>query len=190
MTVMIALISSLLLSLNVLPTLFFWVLRQPRPKSDFWNSPKLIALYRWLFGHPFTSLALALVLPIMGFLSMSTLREQFFPPTDRSQIRMAVELPNSRTLAVTEEVTQAIRQRCLEYDQIQDVHWFLGRSVPKFYYNLLQNRDREPFYGEALIESQNVSQHESPDSNIAKRSRGALPRGAPQGHPTRTRSPF
>lgn len=151
-TVIIALLFSLFLSLNVLPSLFFWVMRTPKPKRDLWNSPRLVALYRWLFARPFLSIALAVVLPLWGFSLLGTLREQFFPPTDRSQIRMVVELPNSRTLEATEQVTQAIRQRCLENERIQDVHWFLGRSQPKFYYNLMQNRDREPYYGEALID--------------------------------------
>jgi len=156
-TVMIALVCSLFLSLNVLPSLFFWVQRRPRPKADLWNSPRLVALYRWLFARPIFSLTLALAFPIWGFSMLGTLREQFFPPTDRSQIRMVVELPNSRTLEATEKVTQAIRQRCLENDKIQDVHWFLGRSQPKFYYNLMQNRDREPYYAEALIDLKEAS---------------------------------
>jgi multidrug efflux pump subunit AcrB len=157
LTVIIALIFSLGLSLWVLPSIFFWVFRRPQPRPDMWNSPKLVSTYRWLFARPILPVALSLMLPVAGFLSAPGLKEQFFPPTDRPQIRMVVELPNSRTLEATRQATEVIRKRCLEYPQIAEVHWFLGRSVPKFYYNLLQNRDREPFFAEALVELKDPS---------------------------------
>ena len=135
-TVIVALLSSLLLSLTLLPVLFLWFEGQPNRSPSVWTGDGLVNLYRWMFRHPWTTTALALVFPVMGFLSMPTLKEQFFPPTDRAQIRMVIELPNSRTLSSTERAAELIRARCLQHPEIQDVHWFLGRSVPKFYYNL------------------------------------------------------
>jgi multidrug efflux pump subunit AcrB len=151
-TVIIALVSSLCLSLWVLPSIFFWLYRQPNPRADLWSSPRLVAAYRWLLERPWLPLLLSVLLPISGFLSAGRLKEQFFPPTDRPQIRLALELPNSRTLEATESAARAVRERCLDFPEVKQLHWFLGRSQPKFYYNLMQNRDREPFFAEALVE--------------------------------------
>lgn len=157
LTVIIALISSLALSLWVLPSLFFWIYRRPTRRKDLWSSPRLVALYSWLLARPALPVLLALALPLSGFSLAPRLKEQFFPPTDRAQIRMVVELPNSRTMATTQAVALAIRERCLTYPKVQDVHWYLGRSQPKFYYNLMQNRDREPFFAEAMVELKDAS---------------------------------
>lgn len=151
-TVIIALLSSLVLSLTLLPVLFLWMEGPITSKLGFWEGESLVNLYRWLFRHPWTTTALALLLPVMGFLSLSTLKEQFFPPTDRAQIRMIIELPNSQTLEATRQASEVVRTRLLEYPEVEKVHWFLGRSVPKFYYNLTERREREPNFGEALIQ--------------------------------------
>ena len=152
LTVIIALLSSLLLSLTVLPILFLWAASDPGSSENLWNDGRLMALYQRLFTRPWTTAALALLLPILGFLSMAGLQEQFFPPTDRSQIRMIIELSNSRTLNSTEKAAQQIRDACLAYPEIEDIHWFIGRSVPKFYYNLRENRERQAQFAEALIQ--------------------------------------
>lgn len=152
LTVIVALLSSLVLSLTLLPILFLWFEGPVKKQQNVWNSARLVRTYEWCFRRPWTTTALALLLPIMGFLSMTTLKEQFFPPTDRDQIRMVLELPNSRTLKATEEAARLVRETCLEYPEVKDVHWFLGRSVPKFYYNLRENRERQPFFAEALIQ--------------------------------------
>lgn len=151
-TVIVALVSSLLLSLILLPVIYLWLKGPVKRRQDFWNGPRLGNLYNWLFRRPWTTTALALLLPVLGFLSMPLLQEQFFPPTDRAQIRMTLELDNSRTLQATEKATELVRAACLEFDEVEDVHWFLGRSVPKFYYNLTERREREPFFAEALIQ--------------------------------------
>lgn len=179
LTVIIAMVSSLALSLWVLPTLFFWVYRQPRPSQDFWASPRLAAFYRGLFARPGLSLSLALLFPLSGLLAARHLKEQFFPPTDRSQFRMVIELPNSKTLEATEAVARALRQRCLEYPEILDVHWFLGRSQPKFYYNLLQNRDREPFFAEAVV----VLRNAQATAPLIRRLQSDLERRYPEARP-------
>lgn len=151
-TVIVALLSSLVLSLVLLPTVYLWLEGNLEPRLDIWNSPRLEAIYLFLFRRPYTTVVLALLLPVMGFLSVPTLKEQFFPPTDRSQIRMILELPNSRTLESTVKAAELVRESSLSFQGVKDVHWFVGRSVPKFYYNINETREREPYFAEALVE--------------------------------------
>ncbi len=151
-TVILALISSLLLSLTLLPVVFLWLEAPNRSRPDFWSGRALPRVYRWLFQRPWTTVALALVLPLMGFLALPTLKEQFFPPTDRAQIRMTLELDRNRNLASTERACELVRQASLKHEEVLEVHWFLGRSVPKFYYNLNESREREPYFAEALVQ--------------------------------------
>ena len=152
-TVIIALISSLILSLTVLPVLFLWLEGETATSGDdIWCSPKLVNLYRRMLRHPWTTISLSLILPIMGFLTVPTLQEQFFPPTDRAQIRMTLELSNSRTAEATRRAAQEVREALLEDQRVEEVHWVLGRSIPKFYYNLTERRAGEPNYAEALIQ--------------------------------------
>ena len=73
-TVIIALISSLTLSLTVLPVLFLWFEGGSHASNDIWGSSKLVSLYRRMLRHPWTTLSLSLLLPIMGFLTVPTLQ--------------------------------------------------------------------------------------------------------------------
>lgn len=47
----------------------------------------------WAVANPVRSVALSLVLPIMGFLSLPTLTAQFFPGVDRDQFYIEIDLP-------------------------------------------------------------------------------------------------
>ena len=151
-SVIIAVVASLLISLNLLPAIYLWISPRPKAALSFWTGEPLVRVYRWLFRRKFVPVTIALVLPLAGFLAAGTLQEQFFPPTDRSQVRMVLELPNSKTIEVTRGAALEVREAALEFEEVEDVHWMLGRSIPKFYYNLSENHEREPFFAEALIQ--------------------------------------
>ncbi|MFK7996726.1 MAG: efflux RND transporter permease subunit [Granulosicoccus sp.] len=105
----------------------------------------------WSIEHPVNSIAFALVLPLMGFLSTGTLTAQFFPGVDRNQFHVEVELEQGSPLATTYETAQAIDTQLRDDSDITQVSWVIGKSAPAFYYNMVGERDREPQYAQALV---------------------------------------
>ncbi len=110
-----------------------------------------------LMARPALAIGLSLLLPAWGFYQGSNLEMQFFPPADRDQAFLEFELPREMPLALTQETVRAVRAALLEHDLVEDVHWFVGSSGAKFYYNLLAGlRDQSPYYGLAMVQFRSV----------------------------------
>ncbi|MXQ06825.1 MMPL family transporter [Alphaproteobacteria bacterium GH1-50] len=101
--------------------------------------------------NPLRAMALALVLPVMGFLSLPTLTAQFFPGVDRDQFHIEVDLAPGTGIERTEEVVARLDTALRGEKGIESVTWSVGRSAPAFYYNITAGRDAAPRYAHALI---------------------------------------
>jgi multidrug efflux pump subunit AcrB len=101
LTVILALLSSLFISLTVIAALAgrlrHW---QPFPfQAHWWQQglaiTTLSAVYhrslQWLFHRPWRTISLCLILPIIGFVVFPTLEQQFFPPTNRDQFQIELQ---------------------------------------------------------------------------------------------------
>lgn len=162
LTVILALVSSLTLSLTVIVSLagrlHHW---QPWPMTWHWwhhglSSQTLAAAYGWTlqgaFRRPWLGVGLSLVLPIIGFAVFATLPQQFFPPTNRDQFQIEFELPRQTAMVETQTQIQQVRELALAYPDVADVHWFVGRSAPPFFYNILDNRRNAPNYAQGIVQ--------------------------------------
>lgn len=128
--------------------------------NAWWNagfsSPRLGRLYRWSLeqtaAKPIFAIVLTLVLPIVGFVKAGSLPEQFFPALDRDQFQIEVEFPAQT--AIAQSHTQVLRARELirQHPQVKDVHWFVGESAPKFFYNIGGVRENAPYYAQAIVQ--------------------------------------
>ena len=161
-TVILALISSLILAVTIIPALagrlHNW---KPTPASGAWwqtgfSQHSLRQIYAWslarTFSRPLLAMALIFILPLWGFMSSANLEQQFFPPTDRGQFYLNFELPIQASLQQTKtQVTQA-RELMLLHSEIADDQWFIGKSAPSFYYNVISNRENSPNYAQAIIQ--------------------------------------
>lgn len=88
---------------------------------------------------------------IVGFLAFPTLTAQFFPEVERDQFHVQLELPDGSAIARTEAAALAA-DRILRADPgVERVQWVVGRTAPAFYYNMLDNRDRDARFAEALV---------------------------------------
>ncbi|MEM7063694.1 MAG: efflux RND transporter permease subunit [Cyanobacteria bacterium P01_B01_bin.77] len=181
--VIVALISSLALSLTVIAALAGRVLGRSqtqarqlsvsgqtgaikslqrfllRPGSwwaDGLSSPLLARPYRktlqWTMRRPLFAIALSLILPLIGFISASTLNQQFFPSGDRDQLQVEVEFAPQTAIGQTHAQMLQARQIMLENPTIEEVHWFIGESAPKFYYNFTGNRRNQAQYAQAMVQ--------------------------------------
>lgn len=161
-SVILALFSSLLLSLTVIAALTGWfhrpLLRSSSPSrlASGFSFQGLSRLYQWslegLFRKPLWGIGLGLLLPLLGFLSFFHLNEQFFPPSQRDQLQIEVELPPLSAIAQTRSLALEVRQTLLQNPQIEEAHWVLGRSAPTFYYNLPKGKEGAPQYAQALVQ--------------------------------------
>ncbi|MEM7812457.1 MAG: efflux RND transporter permease subunit [Planctomycetota bacterium] len=157
--VILALVSSLAISLTVIPTLAAWLAARDggaAAAGDGLTFGRLNDGYerflRFFFRRPIVAMTLASLWPFAGFYAASKLPEQFFPPGDRDQFQIEIEMPPEASIARTREVALGIRERILANPRAEEVHWFLGRSAPSFYYNMLQNRRESSRYGQALVQ--------------------------------------
>ena len=164
-SVMLALVSSLLLALTIIPVISVRIHQWGRPKHHspkrtWWNAgislPPLTWLYRriltGIFFFPLLGIILGLSLPIAGFAVASDLPEQFFPPAERDQLTVAIQLSATTALDVTQEKVRQAQKILLNYPEIKAVHWFLGRNAPPFYYNLSDGISDAANFAQGLIQ--------------------------------------
>ncbi|MGK7914008.1 MAG: efflux RND transporter permease subunit [Prochloraceae cyanobacterium] len=163
LSVILALLSSLLLSLTVIPALNGWMSpRTTKPSrirvsqnrvfkplaleslKSFWSkgfSPvKLTKVYRQTLAavlmRPVLGVLLALVLPVSGFLMAADVPQQFFAPAERDQFYIELELSSSASLEQTKSVVEEATEVIRQHPKVANVYWFLGTHAPAFYYTI------------------------------------------------------
>ncbi len=156
--VVLMLIWSLIVALTVTPAVAGWVLSDRNDAgmlSRGISIPPLARLFeasiRLSVANPVRSVALALVLPVLGFAAFPTLTAQFFPGVDRNQFYIEVDMPGGTSINSTEDTALQIDGILRSDDGVQSVYWTIGESGPAFYYNIVGNRSREPGFAQAMI---------------------------------------
>ena len=184
-SVILAVCSSLFLALVVIPTLAakFYRLNNQVDRPSWWQTgisfPFVTRWYvktiKWTTARPVFGVCLALTIPFLGFIQAGSLPQQFFPAADRDQLQIQLELPPASSIAQTQAITQQVRDRLLTHGGISDVHWFIGRSVPQFYYNILTNREQESNYAQAIVQLEDLA-----TSSVTKKLQTELDRDFPR----------
>ncbi|MBL4771819.1 MAG: efflux RND transporter permease subunit [Planctomycetes bacterium] len=162
MNVILAITSSLLISLWLLPAIAVHFLPSS-PRSGGWSFLKhgislgpVAGVYRkvitFLVEHPALAVVFGLVFPLLGFSQAGNLKEQFFPPADRDQFGLELFLPRQASIGASYELAQEARLIMLEHERVDEVSWMLGKNFPKFYYNQIENVANAPYYSQALIQ--------------------------------------
>lgn len=152
MTVIMAIFSSFFLAMTIIPAIAARI--SPFQNRENTNSPEGFAPHtatwlqagfssKWLarayqrlldfiYRAPILGVVLGVIFPILGFGVATQLKEQFFPPADRDQLHIELELSPTSSLAGTLQTTEAIREVLLEEAEITRVDWFIGESAPAF----------------------------------------------------------
>ncbi len=160
-SVVLALVSSLFVSLSIIPALSGLlgganrVQRTRRWWRDGFSIPFLVKPIRSfvtiLVRRPLLGLSVALTLPIIGFLRAGELRDQFFPPADRDQFMIQFRLPGSVSIKETKSRLDEITASIGSHEGVDRIDWFVGQSAPTVYYNMLNNEDQTPSYAQAIV---------------------------------------
>ncbi|MBO9420417.1 efflux RND transporter permease subunit [Labrenzia sp. R4_2] len=156
--VIIMLVWSFLVAVTLTAAIAGWLLPATRldTKRRSFQPGKLVSVpFRFslqlAMRNPASSVAFALVLPVIGFMSMPTLTAQFFPGVDRDQFHIEVELSDGTAIAETSEVVRSMDGFLSDQEGIEKVVWVAGKSAPAFYYNIVGNQDRAPAFAQALV---------------------------------------
>lgn len=120
------------------------------------STPRLAKPYQWslrrTMARPLLAIALSFTLPLIGFISASTLSRQFFPAVSRDQLQIEVEFAPQTAIARTRQQIDQARELILSHPNVEEVHWFIGESAPKFYYNFTGNRRNQAQYAQAMVQ--------------------------------------
>ncbi|MEM7579195.1 MAG: efflux RND transporter permease subunit [Cyanobacteria bacterium P01_A01_bin.80] len=125
-----------------------------------WNhgfsSPFLGRIYRktldWATAKPIIAIVLSMILPVMGFMNVGSLPTQFFPSLDRDQFQIEMEFPAQTSIAQSRSDVLRARQLIREHSEVEEVHWFVGESAPKFYYNFTGGIQNAAYYAQAMVQ--------------------------------------
>ncbi len=157
--VIIALICSYVLSFTVIPALAGRLMAGHPNNTRWWQrgirltvlSRRFQRMIYFSIKHAKITVPLALLIPVLGFLVMPHLTEQFFPRTDRNQFFMEVFLPEQTSIYRTQEITREINKVLKQLEEITNVTWFIGQSTPTFYYNKTSGNDGLSSSAEAIV---------------------------------------
>ena len=145
-TIIFAVTSSLLLALTVVPVLLKIMeeknfLNLNNSTNSGFNNERLYKKYKnfleWSFHKPSRALILALLLPIIGFISFNFLDTDFFPNQGKTMFKVEVELDKNASIFATQDRVESIRDQILLEDYVESDMWWIGRRLPRLLYNVI-----------------------------------------------------
>ena len=199
LSVTLALLSSLLLSLTIIPALIGIIdqtaarrkeLRVPKEHSsllpilgNWWtrgfSNSRLTSSYRQILSsllkRPVVGISLSLILPLTGFLLAPTLPAEFFPPSDRDQFPIELELHASASISETQAMVEQAQEIILRHPEVNDVYWFIGTNAPKYYVSLPTSSLERANYANGIVQVKSASASEILINNLQQELDQALP---------------
>jgi len=159
-SVILSVVSSFILAMTLIPALAGYLLKpveggRTSMLSTGISIPPLTYLYRRLLDAvirvPALGIAISVALPIFGFFAATTLTQQFFPPVDRAQFQIQLNLPPQSSLEATERAVYRAQEVFEEFDEILDSYWVIGEAQPRVYYNTFVDADGVSSYAGAWV---------------------------------------
>ncbi|MGJ3246531.1 MAG: efflux RND transporter permease subunit [Elainellaceae cyanobacterium] len=177
-SVILSLSSSLFVSLTIVPALYAKLYRVKNRLNnghhasrlqnlwtDGYSNPQWSQIYQRMLdrilSRPLRGVVLCLIIPLFGFLMVTSLEQQFFPPAERDQFHIEFELQPQISLEQTQALVMKARDIILDYPHVTSVYWFIGENAPSFYYNFPQARTNTANYAQALVQLDSVAKDPS-----------------------------
>lgn len=151
--VTLALASALLVSVTFTPLISFYLLRGQKGFEE-GSEVRSFFLFRsvdlFLQGllpryrrtlesalkHPWLALGVAYTLLALSFGLVPLLGTQFFPPAERNQLLVDVELPTTDSLTSMRETVHQVTTLLKQHNEVDSAAVFTGGTAPRFYYNV------------------------------------------------------
>ena len=154
--IMLTLVVSYLYALAVTPTLSQMFLKPGDSRNLQW----LERVGRGLAGVAVRHAALVLVLAggllVGSVLLAKNIQQQFFPSADRNQVLVDVKMAEGAHLDATDDMVRQVETALLQRPEVIRVASFMGRSAPKFYYNV-PHVPFSPHFAQLIVETRNVA---------------------------------
>ncbi|MEO1237111.1 MAG: efflux RND transporter permease subunit [Planctomycetota bacterium] len=181
--VILALLSSFALSMTVIPTLAARFGSQNPAKESWWRSGlesewlarRYESVLGWLLARPMMTIAVVMLIPLVGFVKAGTLIEQFFPGADRDMFQIQLHLPADAPIEKTAEAVRVAREVLADEPRITGSDWFMGARAPLFYYNLSGGVDDSPNFAQGMIKLDNFRDQLPVLNRVQRELEAALP---------------
>jgi multidrug efflux pump subunit AcrB len=165
--VTLALVSSRIVSMTFVPLLAFYLLQgqkgleaggelrafvlfRPIDRGLRAALPRYQHLLRAALARPGLTVAIAYSVLAASLGLQFFLGKQFFPPAERNQLLIDLELPESASLVQTRGVCQQVAELLKQQDAIVSAAIFSGGSAPQFYYNVV-TREPASYLAQVLV---------------------------------------
>ncbi|HRI99439.1 MAG TPA: efflux RND transporter permease subunit [Hyphomonas sp.] len=153
-SVIFSIVSSFVLSVTIIPAIAGWfdrtrgwekgIARRPR---RWWRDGVSIdfisdgyrATIEAVIRFPALGILVCIVPAAFGLYLLSQLPQQFFPPTERDQFQLTLNLTAESNLADTEAATRRATELIIQNEGVKSVTWVLGEPSPRVYYNAFNN---------------------------------------------------
>ena len=139
--IVIALLVSYVISVFVLPMIaFYWLKSTPDAERQNrvvkWTQALATKCADIVEYHPKRVLMLIFAMVAFSLALSPTLKQEFFPSTDRAQIVIDLELPTNTPLAVTAKTSNEIEDRLSAHPAVAAIYRYVGGAGFRFYYNM------------------------------------------------------
>lgn len=104
-------------------------------------------------GHPKKVVLGALLAVLASASGARHLELEFFPGADRDQFVVEVVLAEGSHIAETSQASRLVERAMLAHPAVTEVSAFVGRSAPRFFYNV-PNRPNSPHFANLVIETE------------------------------------
>lgn len=171
---MLTLTVSYVFAMLVTPVLARMFLK-PNPQVNRARLERLGArLARLALQHPKPVTALAVVLVLGSIVAAAGVDRQFFPAADRNQLVVDVKLTEGAHLDATDNATRVLEEALLARADVTGVASFMGRSAPKFYYNI-SRIPYSPHFAQLIVATRSQADIERVVKAVGELARQSLP---------------
>ncbi len=151
--VTMALIASRIVSMTFIPLLGYYLLRGQKGLEE-GGEVRRFFLFGWIdrglqtvlprykgalegaLRWPWLIIALTYTLLVLSFGLTKYFGTQFFPPAERNQMLIDIELPATASLTSTRQTTDEVMAVLQKHPEIVSTGVFTGGTAPRFYYNV------------------------------------------------------
>jgi len=128
LTVVFALLSSLLVSVTVVPMLAYLLLRKSTPKDH--EAKNSGARYKkalnWALNHKFITIAISIVLLVGSLPLAGVAGVTFLPSGDQKMVALKLTMPKGTDMASLEKYAKSMDEKLLKDDRVSDSQLIIG----------------------------------------------------------------
>lgn len=168
--VAIALIASWFVAVIFAPLLGTMLLRPPKPGQQAKPS-RVLGAYRGFLGLAirgrWVTFAVSLAAFVLSVAGLGLVPRQFFPPSDRVELLVDLNLPQNASIYATESNVERLEQHLKGDADIDHFSSYVGRGAPRFYLPL-NVQLANPFFGQVVIVTNSIAARQRLQSQLEK----------------------